>query len=109
MPDTLIDPKRTCKAIQAKPDDPDIQYGHFAIGVEFGKARGGDRVLMFACPGCGKTGSIPAAPSPKEPHAWEIVAGSLDDVTTLSLSPSIHCVGCCGWHGYLTAGEFRSC
>lgn len=65
--------------------------------------------LVFNCPGCGNFGSISCKVGPKELRYWEITQGSLDDITTLSLSPSIHCVGCCGWHGYLTNGEFKSC
>lgn len=76
------------------------------------------RRLAFACPGCGSWGSI-ACGSPKPTDGvggqkvtgptWDIAGGTLDDPSTLSLSPSIHCVGCCGWHGYLTAGEFKPC
>lgn len=74
--------------------------------------------LMFACPGCAGWGSI-ACGKPKPTDGindqvvkgptWEIVSGSLDDPETLTLSPSIHCVGCCGWHGYLRNGVFESC
>ncbi len=57
---------------------------------------------LIACPGCGKISS------PKDGAMWQVAGGSLDDVTTLSLSPSI-LNGCCGWHGYLTNGVFHSC
>lgn len=66
--------------------------------------------LQFACPGCGLFGAIRCGhPKPGDSPSWDITAGNLDDVTTLSLSPSIHCLGCCGWHGHLIAGEFKSC
>jgi len=106
----IVDPKRTCKAIQAAPDDPKLQPREFEY-TEPGLARrlGGDH-LLFACPGCGRTGAIRAAnPKPGDSPSWDIASGSLDDVTTLTLSPSINCVGCCGWHGYLTGGVFKSC
>lgn len=64
--------------------------------------------LIFACPGCGKIGSI-VCTHPKSPNSWDIESGNLQDPATLTLSPSIHCVGCCGWHGYLRNGEFQSC
>lgn len=64
--------------------------------------------LMFTCPGCGQWGGVRATEPPKRQNAWVIVAGNLDDASTLTLQPSIHCVGCCGWHGYLTDGVFRS-
>ncbi len=65
--------------------------------------------LAYCCPGCGVYGLLRAgdhqpAPSP----VWQITAGSRDDVTTLSLTPSI-LTACCGWHGYLTGGVFRPC
>lgn len=66
--------------------------------------------LLFACPGCGRMGGIRAT-SPKNVggQSWEIVGGTLVSPLTLTLSPSIHCVGCCGWHGYLRNGVFESC
>lgn len=57
----------------------------------------------LCCPGCGKLSG------PKRSASWQIIAGSFADVEKLTLQPSIHCGGCCEWHGYLTDGEFRSC
>jgi hypothetical protein len=69
-----------------------------------------DGHFMFACPGCGRWGGIRVgAQKPPESPSWAITEGSVDDPTTLSLSPSINCVGCCGWHGYLTKGVYKSC
>ncbi len=104
-----LDVRRTCKAIQADPDDPTIQFCY----ADPGKGRRfAEDMLLFACPGCGRSGAIRAA-HPKPPNGsgatWDITGGSLDDITTLTLSPSINCVGCCGWHGYLKNGVFESC
>lgn len=57
----------------------------------------------LCCPGCGEAGG------PRQGATWTATSGSFDDVTTLTLSPSIHCTGCCGWHGYLRNGIFESC
>lgn len=115
-----IDPKRTVKATPRVVFDPDGGAPD-GIDVEPGVCQPREpyrgythRRLAFACPGCASWGSIPCrkageAFDPRESNGWEITAGTLDDPTTLTLSPSIHCVGCCGWHGYLTDGVFRSC
>lgn len=64
----------------------------------------------FACPGCGRWGGIRAAEvKPEESPSWKIEEGTLDDPNNLTLSPSIHCVGCCGWHGHLKKGVFVPC
>ncbi len=105
-----VDVRRTCKAIQAAEDDPEIQPGEYLHTTPGKGRRFLDDVLLFTCPGCGRLGSIRAThPKPSVSPSWDITAGSLDDITTLTLTPSIHCQGCCGWHGYLTNGEFRSC
>lgn len=66
--------------------------------------------LAFACPGCGRVGAILAGEQKPVPSpSWKIESGILDDPTTLTLSPSINCVGCCGWHGYLRNGVYVSC
>lgn len=57
---------------------------------------------LLCCPGCGEMGS------PRNGARWTIEAGSFDDVSTLTLSPSI-AKSCCGWHGYLRNGVFESC
>lgn len=116
MPKPDVDPKRTVKARPVQVFEAD---GSAVQGVE---AQPGDcqrrepyrgelsERLMFACPGCGQWGSIRVGDEkPDPPPSWQIKAGSLADVTTLTLAPSIHCVGCCGWHGYLRNGVFESC
>ncbi len=57
---------------------------------------------LLCCPRCGEVGS------PREGTAWQIHAGSFDDVSTLTLAPSI-LKTCCGWHGYLRDGVFAVC
>ncbi len=56
----------------------------------------------LCCPGCGELGS------PRDGATWSVAGGRWDDVSTLSLSPSI-LKGCCGWHGYLRNGVFEKC
>lgn len=55
---------------------------------------------LLCCPGCGEVGS------PRDGAKWTCEQGSFDDVTTLTLSPSI-LKSCCGWHGYLRNGVFK--
>ena len=101
------DPKRTnLKAVKLNewPDELDDNLGpgscYRVDELRFG----------FTCPGCGRFGAIKAAnPKPAESPSWLIKSGSLDEPTSLTLEPSINCIGCCGWHGYLTNGLFVSC
>jgi hypothetical protein len=68
--------------------------------------------LANACPGCGRVACVRVShPKPDNSNGatWDVVSGSVEDVTTLSLQPSINCTGCCGWHGYLTNGVFVPC
>src|SRR5438270_5163857 len=99
------DPKRTnlrATPVRFKDDDgypPTAEPGAFQFFD-------GQDVMMLACPGCGHVSGMTVG-SPKPPHSpsWE-VTGPKDAPT---LSPSVHCTGCCGWHGYLTDGVFESC
>lgn len=65
----------------------------------------GVRSIILNCPGCGDRSAmavysgVPKPPSP----SWEI-SGEGDKIT---LKPSINCVGCCKWHGWLTNGEYH--
>jgi Family of unknown function (DUF6527) len=101
------DPKRTnVKAVKIPeyPEDHWIEPGscYFMLNAP--------DLLCFACPGCGGFGSITCGIDKPEPRpSWKIESGTLLDPTTLTLSPSINCVGCCGWHGYLKNGIFISC
>ena len=66
--------------------------------------------LTFACPGCAQWGGVRCGhPKPAEKPSWDIVSGRPEEPDTLTLAPSIHCQGCCGWHGYLKDGVFESC
>jgi hypothetical protein len=47
------------------------------------------------------------AEKPKTGPSWAIT-GNVSEIETVTLSPSINCIGCCGWHGYLTRGVFNS-
>jgi hypothetical protein len=58
--------------------------------------------LIFICPcGCRKVRSVPVAGD----RAWQW-DGNLESPT---LTPSIKIIGECGWHGFLTNGEWRTC
>lgn len=57
--------------------------------------------MQFCCPGCGREGTISIRPS-SDPESWAWDG----DREKPTLSPSINCVGCCGWHAYLTKGVF---
>lgn len=60
--------------------------------------------LAFRCPGCNRPSAITVGiekESNKHQWKWD---GNIEKPT---LQPSINCVGCCGWHGYLIAGVFK--
>ncbi len=64
--------------------------------------------LLFRCPcGCGSKGSLQLdtefADRSEPTWTWN---GNRERPT---LTPSIHRVRGCGWHGYLTDGVFRPC
>lgn len=103
------DPKRTVKATRT--DEAWPEGGHAEPGaVYIDRDETYKDHLLFACPGCGRMGSIRAT-HPKDANgpSWDITAGKLADPETLTLHPSINCVGCCGWHGWLRGGVFQSC
>jgi hypothetical protein len=58
-----------------------------------------DSGFLMCCPKCCELGS------PKDGAKWTTVEGSFEDVSNLTLSPSI-AKSCCGWHGYLVKGTF---
>ncbi len=65
-----------------------------------------DRVWLLSCPGCGHLSSMRCGtPKPSPGPSWE-VSGTAE---APSLHPSINCIGCCGWHGYLKNGVFDAC
>ncbi len=108
-----VDPKRTGVKAREVPDmgraderarfcgepgDMVRAYRHNATDLLWG--------FNVACPGCGQFAAVPTFPT--EGARWEVTGGSVEDVTTLTLSPSI-LKDCCGWHGHLRAGVFESC
>ena len=65
--------------------------------------------IGIACPGCGQCSAMRVGnQKPTDSPSWEMT-GSKYEIDTFSLSPSINCTGCCGWHGYLRNGVFISC
>lgn len=104
-----VDPKRTgVRAVEGRWEEPPLELidgrwhgppGYMVRTQDPNRAFAG---FIIACPGCGQMGSA------REGAKWSCVGGSMDDVTGLSLSPSI-LKNCCGWHGYLRAGMFESC
>ena len=68
---------------------------------------GGIASIVHRCPGCGEIGGIAVARPLGGGPSWRMT-GPIEAVT---LSPSIvhggtpH--GGCGWHGFLTAGEWQ--
>ena len=108
MSQPVIDVKRTVSVLltdEAWPED-----GYAAPGsIYLDKDATYKGHLLFACLGCGRMGSIRVGVSkPEDKPSWGISAGDLRNPTSLTLFPSIHCVGCCGWHGFLTDGVFKS-
>jgi hypothetical protein len=103
-----VDAKRT--VIVTLTDNAWPEDGYTTPGAVFvDKDKVYEDHLLFACPGCGKFGSIRADKEKSDDRpSWKIEAGSLLEPQKLTLSPSIHCVGCCGWHGFLKDGVFKS-
>jgi hypothetical protein len=73
----------------------------------FTGADGIRRVLYFDCP-CGCKARLGITLKPKNPNGWDYNGAEFDAVTA---TPSIvHSTpGGCGWHGWLTNGEFKRC
>jgi len=111
MPKPAVDNKRSGVKAWRLTDWPDDGYsepGGIMPSSDGHGAYGGS--LLLACPGCGQVSSMRVAdPKPAQSPSWAITAGSINEPETLTLTPSINCVGCCGWHGWLTGGVFNSC
>lgn len=102
---TEKDPKRTGLKAFKIDSWPEDEYAELGACYKMD----GDN-FAFSCPGCGRFSGIRAGnPKPADSPSWHIDAGILEDPTTLTLSPSINCIGCCGWHGYMRNGVFESC
>jgi predicted RNA-binding Zn-ribbon protein involved in translation (DUF1610 family) len=111
LQESQIDPKPECDLKRCVDVIPISTMDHdYNTYGQPGKAcKLHENLLHFACPGCGQYGSIRCGhPKPESP-SWDIEVGTLEDPRTLTLSPSINCVGCCGWHGYLRSGRFEAC
>ena len=92
--DALKDGKRGAFKFWTRGDNPrGAEDAEGEAGAEDG--------LHFVCPGCGEMGGLNFG---QNGWTWN---GNREAPTT---TPSIlHDDGRCGWHGYLTAGEFRPC
>jgi hypothetical protein len=107
-----VDPKRTgvkAREIPEWPEQPDGSarfYGQPGDMLRTKKTDGSLYGFLVACPGCGQFGAIPVCAD--APVRWVVGPGDVNDVTTLSLTPSI-LKHCCGWHGFLRRGVFESC
>lgn len=101
-----VDPKRTGLKV-ASTVFADIDVGDTAEpGLIEAKFDAG--YIILSCPGCGHVSGMRVGnPKPEQTPSWRIAAG--DTAETLTLEPSINCIGCCGWHGYLRDGVFESC
>lgn len=99
------DPKRTgLKAVPTTLLTDDGYPSHAEPGAF--ELHPGDRVLALACPGCGYVSGISVGdPKPAQSPSWHLTG----DRSAPNLSPSVNCVGCCGWHGWLKNGVFESC
>ena len=107
LPSLTTDPKRTgVKAYRCE----DIMIHDEATPLGACLYVPSDGRLWFGCPGCQRNGAIRCDyQKPADSPSWFVSSGDLEKPETLTLSPSINCVGCCGWHGYLTNGVFVSC
>lgn len=104
-----VDTRRTVKAFAATLPLEDGFFPDYSEPGAIEVLQGGTH-LVNACPGCGRVSAIRVGnPKPVESPSWGIEGGSLDDVTKLTLRPSMNCTPCCGWHGYLTDGVFAPC
>ncbi len=71
---------------------PPLKVGNFAWMLD------GGRRIMFICPNSKGYCGVPVLPT-ENGWTWD----GYEDAPTLT--PSIMCHGC-GWHGYITAGQF---
>ena len=102
--------KRNAKAVLLVDDvdDPGSPPGSFNYFVGSGSP---DVIgMVFRCPcGCGDLSGIefdnvPPKP-PRDTHRWHWNGNR----ETPTLTPSLHKTDGCGWHGFLTNGEFLEC
>lgn len=67
-------------------------------------SRKGELIIgaYMTCPGCGELSHISFSAEFGRVH-W-LFSPPENEPT---LSPSVNCVGCCGWHGFLVRGVWR--
>lgn len=99
---TTPDKTRTCRLIHVRFEN-NGSFPEFAEPGAVDKVSFAPDFWLVACPGCGHISAMRVGdPKPEETPSWR----RIDDDT---LKPSINCTGCCGWHGYLTYGNFKPC
>lgn len=104
-----VDPKRVTKLVLCQEWEGKTPHVHCTIqepGLGVWDAE--TDCLFFACPGCGKVGAVRVGmkEKPARSPSWQLMEGDPVNPSSWSLMPSIHCIGCCGWHGWLTKGVF---
>lgn len=96
------------RAVLCQTHDEFDKAGPGAIFLWRFEEKGSHGHVMLKCPGCGRESAMhcrtPGTPHPDVGASWELT-GLLDKP---SMHPSINCVGCCGWHGYLKNGEYST-
>jgi hypothetical protein len=98
-----VDPQRTCPMVEVVFPEEDGSFPSFAEPGKVDKTSFAPNFWLISCPGCGYVSGMRCGnPKPEKTPSWLVV----NDQT---LYPSINCVGCCAWHGYLTDGVFRPC
>lgn len=63
--------------------------------------------LAMCCPGCGTVHAMQLRPlrEGQRGPSWTCTI----DGDGITLHPSVNCIGCCGWHGWLKQGVWRHC
>lgn len=105
-PRPAVDPRRTVPAVPAAFACVDGFFPDYAPPGTF-ELRVGEKgtLMLLACPGCGRvSGMTVGDPKPDNGNgATWLLTGPPASPT---LHPSVNCVGCCGWHGWLKGGVF---
>jgi hypothetical protein len=108
-----IDPKRSGVKAHLVESIGEVGEDHMIRGEPGGMQpsvndKGEIEGFSIACPGCGIWGGISFVARGAFTKPWRVTGGSVNDVTTLSVMDSI-LKHCCGWHGHLEDGVFKSC
>lgn len=98
-----VDPHRTVPMKEVVFPADDGSFPAFAEPGSVDKETFGPDFWLISCPGCGYVSGLRVGnPKPNKEGAFAII----DDGT---LHPTIKCVACCAWHGYLTKKVFKPC